>query len=187
MERSTRRSRRPDGLEAYLRHLWLDARSGTGFAARVADVTPDSELRAQLGDVAREVAVDCSALLLSLASAGVRPALLPRVTLALRERLGRLGHGGSRTGRAAAEDVAELEALARVLAGTRLGWECIRRLAVEDPWWSHYASGHWLRRNAAQRARVEALHPRAVGAAFAPSGSQAEAASLHRTEGTAAP
>jgi hypothetical protein len=185
MEHSTGNARRPDGLEMYLRRHWLLARNGTELATRLADVTPHTELRVELGSLAREVAGDCSALLLSLASAGVRPAFVDRLRLGLRERLVWAAPGRSQRGRTGLDDVTDLEALAGVLVHTRLGWDCIQRLALDDPWWSHYAAGHWLRRNAEQQALVDALHPAAVAAAFALSGT--EFVGVSRPAGTAGP
>lgn len=184
MEHSADSRRRPDGLEAYLRHHWLLARRGAELATHIADITADADLRAELGRLARDVAGDCSALLLSLASSGVRPAFVDRLRLGLRERLAGVAPAPSRSGRTALDDVTDLEALALVLVGSRLGWDCIQRLALDDPWWSHYAAGHWLRRNAEQQALVEALYPAAVAAVSA--GPGAELVGVSPPEGGAA-
>lgn len=124
---------------------------------RSAGAQSEPHVRAELADLADEVAQDRAALRAVLVELGVRRSPLQEGLVALGEKVGRLKPNGTLVRRSALSDFLELEAMVAAVRAKQLGWLALRRLADDEP---RLDAGHLealVARAEEQQARLERL------------------------------
>lgn len=154
-------------LAIYLRDHHAAGRAGSALAQRVAsNATLPAERRAELSEVAREVAEDLAMLESVMAALRVDPSVFKdRVALAV-ERLGRLKLNGRLVSRSPLSTVLELEALLAGITAKAAMWRALARLPQASDTFGAERLRQLNERADRQRAVVEACRLEATAGAF---------------------
>lgn len=152
----------PDELmRIYLRRHLAAAGAGVALFRRVASSVA-SDMRTQVGELARDVEEDQQLLLAIAERFGAQRPVLQEKIGGLAQELGRLNPTGTAIRRSPLADVIELEALGTAVQGKLLGFRTLRELADDDTRLDPAEADVLIERAEDQKERIEALRLEAV-------------------------
>lgn len=153
-------------LRIYLQDHYAGATAGLSLFARVASSHSDPGVRAEVSELAAQIATDRDALADLMRRLEVRPARTKMVAGWLVEKGGRLKSNGRLLRRSPLSDVIDLEMLLLGVRGKGHGWLCLREAAEHDPRIEPTELEDLIRRAEGQAARLEQMHRASARSTF---------------------
>jgi hypothetical protein len=144
-------------LQRYLRDHYVASHAGLSLFTRSAQSQRDPRVRADLRELTAQVAEDQAVLRGILDDLGVARSPWQERLARAAEHVGRLKPNGTLIRRSPLSDLLELEALAAAVHAKRLGWVCLREVAVHEPRLNPYQLELLAHRAQNQYDQLEAL------------------------------